>query len=434
MMKHGKILFFMEAKMKKYFWLIAIALVLAITGCKKQQETGPQVITFWYNNTGDEAKVYEQAIAEYNASQSKYRVEGLSVNDTQKLIVALASREAPDLVKGSNYQVTSYQVQGFLESMKSYIDRDKFDVSTFAAKSIEANTMKGEIFGLPLSGYTIQMFYNKDLLAAAGYSAPPANVEEMYEMAVKATKLDANGNIDVLGYPLFPFASARQELIYAFGGRWWAEDLVTLTPQNPGVLESLRYNVRYRTQYGIDKVQAFIATANTNRYTEQDMFFAGKQLFRLDGSWLPTMMENFKSTVNWGIAYIPSLRSNPSSYGTSRYETDSVFIPVTAANKDGAWDFAKWITGLTGSKIILLGTGNLPALKALYTDRDILAKPGFKEFIDALQLEKGIQYPTIGSFAEYTSMINEVLDNVYSGNQTPESAMATLADRAKNLK
>lgn len=429
---------FLEERMKKLFifWMMAAVFVLSSfgNGNKESAQTGPQTVTFWYNNTGDEAKVYEQAVAAYNASQSKYRVEGLSVNDAQKLIVALASREAPDLVKGANYQVTSYQAQGFVESMKSFIARDKFDTNIYADKSIEANTMKGEIYGLPLSGYTIQMFYNKDLLAAAGYSAPPATVEEMYEMAVKATKLDASGNIDVLGYPLFPFASARQELIYAFGGRFWAEDGVTLTPQNPGTLESLKYNVRYRTQYGIDKVQAFIATANTNRYTEQDMFFAGKQLFRLDGSWLPTMMENFKSTVNWGIAYIPAPAANPSIRGTSRYETDSVFIPVTAAQKDGAWDFAKWLTGSVGSKIILLGTGNLPALKALYTDAEILAKPGFKEFIDALQLEKGIQYATIGSFAEYTSMINEAVESVYAGTQTPEAALAALADRSKNLK
>jgi multiple sugar transport system substrate-binding protein len=424
--------------MKKLFFVVAIACAFASVSVfaagQKQASGGPQTVTFWYNNTGDEAKVYEAAIAAYNASQSAYRVEGLSVNDTQKLIVAMASNEAPDLVKGSNSQVISYQGQGLLESMKSYVSRDKFDTAAFAAKAIEANSVKGEVFGLPLSGYTIQMFYNKDLLAAAGYSAPPATVEEMYEMAVKATKLDANGNIDVLGYPLFPLASARQELIYAFGGRWWAEDGVTLTPQSPGVLESLRYNVRYRNLYGIDKVQAFVATANTNRYSEKDMFFAGKQLFRLDGSWLPTMMENFKSTVNWGIALIPAPRANPAVRGASRYETDSVFIPITATRKDGAWDFAKWLSGPVGSKIILLGTGNLPALKLLYTDSEMLAKPGFKEFIDALQLEKGIQYPLIGSFAEYTSMINEFLDNVYAGTQTPEAAMAGLADRAKNLK
>jgi multiple sugar transport system substrate-binding protein len=81
-----------------------------------------------------------------------------------------------------------------------------------------------------------------------------------------------------------------------------------------------------------------------------------------------------------------------------------------------------------------LGTGNLPALKSQYSDADILAKPGFREFIDALRLEKGIQYPIIGSFAEYTSMINEALDNVYSGTQTPEAAMAELANRARNLR
>jgi multiple sugar transport system substrate-binding protein len=179
---------------------------------------------------------------------------------------------------------------------------------------------------------------------------------------------------------------------------------------------------------------AFVSTANTNRYSENDMFFAGKQLFRLDGSWLPTMMANFKSTVDYGITLIPGTRANPGLRGTSRFETDSVFTPVTAANKDGAWDFMKWVTGSVGAKIILIGTGNLPAQKDLYQDADILAKPGFAEFIDALKEEKGIQYPVINDFAEYTSLLNEYLDYVYAGKQTPQQAMSALAERAKTLK
>lgn len=102
-----------------------------------------------------------------------------------------------------------------------------------------------------------QLFYNKDILESIGYSEPPKTVDEMYEMAVKATQLDADGNIEVLGYPLFPLASARQELIYAFGGRWWAEDGKTLTPDDPKILDSLNMNMKYRELYGIDKVQAF---------------------------------------------------------------------------------------------------------------------------------------------------------------------------------
>lgn len=413
--------------------LALILLITALAGLGSAvAETAPQKVVFWYNNSGDEALVYEQAIQAYNASQTAYQVEGLSVTDAQKLIVAMSSNEAPDVIKISNQDVVQYQANGLLENLQTSIDAEAFDMSIYSDKSVEANTLEGAVYALPLSAYTIQMFYNKDLLAAAGYAEPPKTVEEMYDMAVKATVIGADGNIDVLGYPLFPYASARQELNYAFGGRWWDENSKP-TPQNEGILASLTLNVQYRNLYGIDKVNAFVASANTNRYTEQDMFFAGKQLFRLDGSWLPTMMQNFGSSVNYGITLIPGTNANPDLRGTSRYETDSIAVPAMAANKAGAWDFTKWLCGMEGAKIIDVGTGNLPALKALYDDADVLAKPGFAEFIDALKLEKGIQYPKMADFSEYTSMINAALDEVYAGTKAPADALAELADLSSSL-
>ena len=391
------------------------------------------VITFWYNNTGDEALVYEEAISQYNASQSKYKVEGLSVTDNQKLIVAMSSNEAPDVIKLSNQTVMQYQKNGLLESLQSYADQDAFDASIYSEQAVAANTIEGDIYALPLDAYTIQMFYNKDLLETAGYSAPPETMEEMYEMAVAVTQVDASGNIEVLGYPLFPYASARQELIYGFGGRWWNENS-EITPLDPGILASLEMNVKFRNEFGGKALDGFIGTANTNRYTEQDMFFQGKQLFRLDGSWLPTMMKNFDSTVNYGITLIPGTAANPELRGTSRYETDSVAVPLMSKNKEGAWDFTKWLCSEEGAKIIDLGTGNLPAVKALYDDPEIIAVPGFAEFIDALKQEKGIQYPEMTDYDEYISMINATLDTVYAGSQTPEEALKSLAEQSKNLR
>ena len=414
---------------------IAMAAVLAsaaLAGCgEKPAET--QVVTFWYNNTGDEALVYEEAIRTYNESQSKYRVEGLSVTDAQKLIVAMSSNEAPDVIKISNQTVVQYQKNGLLESLQPHIDSEKFDLSVYSEQSVEANTIDGAVYGLPLDAYTIQMFYNKDLLEAAGYAEPPQTMEEMYEMAVAATQVDGAGNIEVLGYPLFPYASARQELIYGFGGRWWNENS-EITPQDAGILASLEMNVKYRNEFGGKALDGFIGTANTNRYTEQDMFFQGKQLFRLDGSWLPTMMANFESTVNYGITLIPGTNANPELRGTSRYETDSVAVPLMAKNKEGAWDFSKWLCSEEGARIIDLGTGNLPALKSLYDDAEIMAVPGFAEFIDALKQEKGIQYPKMNDFDEYIAMINSTLDSVYAGTKTPEEALSELAEQSKNLK
>ena len=390
-----------------------------------------QVITFWYNNTGDEAAVYEKAISEYNASQSNYKVEGLSVTDAQKVIVAMSSNESPDVIKISNQTVVQYQKNGLLENLQPYADKESFDSSIYSEQAMNANTIDRNIYALPLDAYTIQMYYNKELLKEAGYTEPPKTMEEMYEMAVKATKVDGSGNIEVLGYPLFPYASARQELIYGFGGRWWDEDS-NVTPDNAGILDSLNMNIKYRNQFGGKALDGFIGTANTNRYTEQDMFFQGKQLFRLDGSWLPTMMKNFNSTVDYGITLIPGTQANPELRGTSRYETDSVAVPAMAKNKDGAWDFTKWLCSQEGAKIIDLGTGNLPAVKALYDDADIKAVPGFTEFIDALKQEKGIQYPVMADYDEYISMINAALDTVYSGSKPPEEALKALAAQTAN--
>lgn len=392
-------------------------------------------ITFWYSHSGDEAAAFEQAIASYNASQDKVEVEGLSVTDKQKIIVALSGSEAPDVIEVSNQDIINYANNGLIKTLNDKADADGYDVAgTYSAQALTANTLNDDLYGMPLAAMIIEMFYNKDILAEIGYDAPPTTMEELYEMAVKATELDADGNITRLGYPLFPLASARQEGIYAFGGRWWSEDGTTLTPDDPGILDSLHMNVEYRSLYGIDKVNEFVATANTNRYTENDMFFAGKQLFRFDGTWLDAMIKANNADLNYGVALIPGTEAHPEDQGASRYETNSLAIPVTCQNEDAAWDFIKYFTNSDATKQLLISMANLPVLPTLYDDPDMLAAmPSAEIFIDALKKENGIQYATIADLSQYTSLINEELDYVYNGSKTPEEAMAELKTRSETL-
>ena len=391
-------------------------------------------VVFWYSHTGDEATAFEKAITAYNESQDKYYVEGLSVSDKQKIIVAISGNEAPDVVEVSNQDVLSYANNGLVESLTAYADEEGYTVDDkFSNQALVANTVDDTLYGMPLAAMVIQMFYNKDILAEIGYDEPPKTMEELYEMAIKATEVDENGTITRLGYPLFPLASARQELIYAFGGRWWSEDGMTVTPDDPAILDSLNMNIQYRSEYGIEKVQEFVATANTNRYTENDMFFAGKQLFRFDGTWMAAMMKNFNSDVNYGVALIPGTEEHPELAGTSRYETNSLAIPVVAPNKEGAWDFVKYFTNSDATKQLLIDMTNLPTQLALYEDEDILAQPDFPMFIEALKAENGIQYAKIADLSKYTSLIEEYLDYAYNGMMSPEEAMEGLAEQAALL-
>lgn len=405
------------------------------TAAETEEGTGEkEKVVFWYSHTNEEGKVFEEAIKAFNESQDKYEVEGLSVMDKQKIIVALSGNEAPDLVEVSNQDIISYANSGLVESVTDMAKEDGYDLEgIYAKQALESNAVEDTVYGVPFAAQIIQMFYNKDILEEIGYSEPPKTMEELFEMAEKATEVDADGNISRLGYPLFPLASARQELIYAFGGRWWAEDGETLTPDDPEILDSLNMNMKFREKYGVEKVQAFVASANTNRYTENDMFFAGKQLFRFDGPWLATMAADWGPDVNYGVALIPGTEANPELLGTSRYETNSLGIPVVANNKKGAWEFAKFFTNSETTKETLMGIGNLPTTLSLYEDEDILSMPNFEVFIEALKTENGVQYAKIADLAKYTSLIEEHLDYVYNGIKTPEDAMKELAEQAKLL-
>lgn len=395
----------------------------------------PKPVKWWYFHKGLEAEPLEAAIAKFNASQTEYVVEGFSVPDKQKYIVAMASNESPDLIEVSNQEVVTYQSNGLLEPVQQYAEAAGFDLnSIFDEQTKIANSVDDVMYGIPYASVVIQMFYNKDILESIGETEPPETMEELYDMAVRATTLDANGDIDILGYPLFPLASARQEGIYAFGGTWVdAADGKTITADSKGVLDSLNMNLTFREKYGMDKVQKFVATGNTNRYTPQDIFFAGKQLFRFDGPWLAKQIKDNNPDINYGIALIPGTDANPELRGTSRFETTSVAIPVVAQEKEGAYAFAQFLA-TEGAKDVLLGIGSLPANKTLFEDAELLASnQAFPDFMEALKAGNGVQYPRLGESAKYTSLIETALDYVYNGTKTPEEAMAELQKEASAL-
>lgn len=411
---------------------LLVSLALFANGAAEKNE-GPIEVNYWYFHKGNEAEMMERVIERYNASQDKYKIVGFSVPDNQKYLVAMSSDESPDVIEISDSRIPSYVANGLLVNL-SEIGKDKgFDFSIYDAVAVKNNSVDGSMYGFPISSVVIQMYYNKDILESIGYTEPPKTMEELYEMALKATTLDADGNIDILGYPLFPLASARQELIYAFGDSWTTEDNLHPNATAEGILKSLEMNVEFRKKYDINKVQAFVATGNTNRYTVQDIFFVGKQLFRFDGAWLANQIATNNPDLNYGVTLIPGTEAHPEDRGVSRYENTSLSIPVGAKEKEGAYDFINWFTH-EGVKDFLLEIGSLPANNTLFDDPDLMsANKAFPSFLEALKTGNGIPAPKMSYSAEYVSLINEYLDYVYNGTKTPSQAMQELQAEALKL-
>lgn len=96
-----------------------------------------EIVNYWHIHTGDEALVEDELVAAYNASQDKYEVVALSMNDQQKLIVAMSGDEGPDVVFTSNSNLTTYYFNGLLQNLQEYVDAENYDLTPFTEKSLE---------------------------------------------------------------------------------------------------------------------------------------------------------------------------------------------------------------------------------------------------------------------------------------------------------
>ena len=201
--------------------LCSLSFVFAQGGSEEANltEDGRQIVTYWYYHKGNEATYQENAIARFNESQDKYFVQGFSVPDKQKYLVAMASDESPDVIALTNAEVISYQTSGLLEDMSTMGEANGFDFSIYDAPALTANSVDGRMYAFPLTSVVIQMFYNIDLLNSIGETEPPTTMEELFEMAEKVTTVDESvssvGDLVTRNALLEDFAAVRAGAVWA---------------------------------------------------------------------------------------------------------------------------------------------------------------------------------------------------------------------------
>ena len=129
-----------------------------------------ETIDFWYLWSGAEGAVVEEVIAAYNNSQDKYFVKGLSVPDVQKMIVAISSGVGPDVYDNFGNNMVQYAQQGVAMELDSFIQAEGFDLSVFQEAAMAQQQVNGKTYALPLCLNVYALYYNKALLAKAGFN------------------------------------------------------------------------------------------------------------------------------------------------------------------------------------------------------------------------------------------------------------------------
>lgn len=415
----------------RHRWTVVLAALLLVAACTPggnqntdaapagQEASGS--IEFWHFFTEREAKAIENVLAGFEAKHPKVDVKIVSGQDDPKMLQAISGGQGPDV--GLSYStdiVGKFCSSGAWRDLKPYLERDKVDLDQLPGTVRSYTEYRGTRCAMPFLADTYGLYYNKKLLAEAGFTAPPKTMSELADMAKKTTKRAADGTIEVAGFvPLLNFYEHEPSHI---GPSW---DLQWLTGEEKSAIggdqdwaEMLRFNQELVDWYGYPALQTFTAGLG-DEFSADNAFHKGKVAMMIDGEYRIAFLRDQAPDVEFGTAPFPVPDGRQDRYGAGYVTGNVIGISNNSKNPEAAWALIRYLTTDTEAIITLSN-----AIKNVPTTRDALASgklevdKEFQVFLDIFKHPATATTPPNASGPKYLELAQEFADSYQSGQVT----------------
>ncbi len=394
--------------------LAAAALALGLAGAARA-ETVRVTAAYYSDKTGP---YFEQMAKEFHAANPGIDIKIEVVNwDNllQKLQTDISGGTNSDISIIGTRWLLDFVKDGQAEPLDGYMD------SAFKGRFIGAFLAPGQIggktYGLPIAASARAMYYNKDLLAKAGISAPPATWEEL---AADAAKLKAQG-IAAFGLQ----GKAIETDVYWYYALWtYGGDVV----KDGKAAFASDAGVKALTMYKslIDKGYTEDGPTNYTREDLQNLFKQGRVAMMITAPFLINQIEKEAPKLNYGIAPVPKETRN-ATYAV----TDSVVLFKNSKVKKAAWKFLDFLFTKDPRVAFTKGEGFLPTTKAEAADPYFAQNARLQTFVNLLP--NAHFAPTVTGWEDTAKAVSDAVQSVYLGKDQPAPALkhaAELADQA----
>ncbi|MBI5928018.1 MAG: extracellular solute-binding protein [Chloroflexi bacterium] len=138
----------------------------------------------------DELALYESQVAKFQEMYPNVTVEGLELEyDPTAYLALVAGGQLPTLFKTYFTEPEKFIGQNAVADLTPLYTTTGLD-KVFNPNVLAIASQDGKVYGIPDFAYSLGLAYNIQMLADAGYDAPPTTWDELAEMAVKLTNKD----------------------------------------------------------------------------------------------------------------------------------------------------------------------------------------------------------------------------------------------------
>jgi arabinogalactan oligomer/maltooligosaccharide transport system substrate-binding protein len=381
-------------------------LFLLLLLCAPPQARAQTELQVWHGYRAAERTGLEKVVAAYNAARAgsgvKVTLRAIPSDAfTDKISAAVPRGVGPDVFIFPQDRLGGWVESGnTLEPLDFFLDdaaRKRFIPTT-----LEAMTYRGSVYGLPLNFKVLTLIYNKKLVPK-----PPRTTGELISGCKKQPAGGAGAVCLVYPYTDFYYHAA---LMNAFGGRVFDPGPTPRldAPENVKAMELL---LRW-----VDKDRILPPEPSTVLTTS--LFNAGRASMVFSGPWF---LGEIAPEIDYGLAPLPTVDEAGGKPMRPWMTVEGVAVAAPSKHKEAAFDFASYLTGPEGAKIMALTGRQNPALEQVYQEPEVAKDATLAAF--RTQAATAIPMPNVAEMTMVWSPMTTAMNAITRKASPPKAAL-----------
>ena len=330
---------------------------------------------------------------------------GMDTSDVAtKALLAAQQGNTPDVILVDNPVVSTLVQAGILNKTTDI----GLDTSAIQKNIIGAGTVDGAAYGVPIGANTLALYYNQNVLKAAGVD--PASIKDWASLTAALQKVKAAGKKGITFSAIGTEEGSFQFLPWFWGGNG---DLTKLDDANGVAAVTLWKDWVSQGLAPNDVLQ------NTQTTSWQE-FATGDYAFGENGTW--QLANAAKAGFPYGIINIPGKDG-----GSAPAPTGGEFVTVPVQKDNSRYATDKKIVDCLISSTNLLATDTTLSYVAPTADvqaQQVQQNAALKPWVDAVAAARGrtsnglgVKYPVI------SQQLWTAVQAALSGSQSPQAAL-----------
>jgi len=312
----------------------------------------------------------EQLAREFEASHPGLEVKLAdmqgAVGQQDKSRFMLSGNLQLDVMRIDVTELGAFLAEGALVDLQPYFDADPtWDASAYLPMIDGMRDARGHLFGLTSTFTPYVMYFNRDLLRAAGLDAPRAGWtwSDLLGACRKTTRdSDGDGRVDQWGISLTQWLQAVAPWIWQNGGDLLDETNSRSRLAEPEAVEALRF---LRKLLHEEHVASFDASFEAQ--LSQGLFQAGKCAFYGPVGYWETYRFKAIRDFEWDVAPLPRGTHDATAIAMTAY-----VVPRTSPDPKLAYEFVRLLAGEHYQRRLAQIGNGVPGLKSAAASSDFL--------------------------------------------------------------